>query len=482
MGKEILSGLHTHNGYVLVHHHTHIFTTMKKTIFVLGLLTAAVLGNVLVTTSGCSPKGATATGGDSTITNKFAILPADITELSQTAADVFSWQTFIAMNWPASTANCGPDTTNGVTILSDKGPTVWETYLSTDQVFVADTLQPAPWCSNTGNNGQATLHLLPPTVQALAQKTGVYRFVHRISKFPNGLEQAVGGPLVDQNGRFVRYEVRMNSDEYNYIVKNNLWDTAGQRQFAKNNKQVTLPFGKTTYGSVGAMEFKAAWKILGKNDDPSHFYKIRAIVYNDDNGDPSPGENPVTLGLVGLHIAHKTPNQRNWVWSTFEQEDNLTKSFFNPNCDTCTPNKPLPQSKNYVELSPDGKPLNPPTQVTRVNKVVDPVADSVNRYFQALLKGSVWSHYQLVSTQWLFAEDMTPSFLANSVQETFAQGPHPASYGNFHTIIDQPYYADTAYHPFSNMVSSSCMGCHYVATLPYLPVKSDFSFILGEAH
>ncbi len=451
---------------------------MKKTLFILGLLGVIILANVLVTTSGCS-SGITMGQGGNRITNAYTQLPMDINDEQQATADSFSWLSFIAMNWPADVANCGPDTTNGVSILSGKGPVVWETYLSTDQVFVTSPAAPAPWCTDKAS--KSALQLLPPTVQNLAQKTGVYRFVHRISKFPNGLDEAVGGPLVDQNGRFVRYEVRMNHDEYNYIAKNGLWDTAGQRKFAGGNKSVVMPAGITTYGPVGAMEFKAAWKVLGPGDDTNRFYKIRAIVYNDGAGDPSPGPNPVTLGLVGLHIAHKTPNQKNWVWSTFEQNDNLTKSFFNPHCDTCKANQPIPGS-NYVELDSNGKPLNAPTQVTRVNPIGDPNADRLNKYFQSLLKGSVWANYQLVSTQWMFFGDVAPHFLANSVQETFVQGPNPPSFGGFKIQANQPYFLDTLYHPFANGISASCMGCHYVATLPYVNVKSDFSFILGEAH
>ncbi|XZF16113.1 hypothetical protein ACTHGU_08235 [Chitinophagaceae bacterium MMS25-I14] len=47
----------------------------------------------------------------------------------------------------------------------------------------------------------------------------------------------------------------------------------------------------------------------------------------------------------------------------------------------------------------NGKPLNAPTQVTRVNPVIDPAADSLNKHFQSLLKGSVWASYKLVTTQ-----------------------------------------------------------------------------------
>lgn len=452
---------------------------MKKTYLAVGLGGIILTACIIFSTQGCS------TGNpvkiETGISNQYANLPLDINSESQKEADLFSWQTFIAMSWPANTGTCGPDTSNGMSVLSGKGPLVWETYLSSDQVFVTAPATPDPWCANL----TASVHFknLPKKVQDLARKTGVYRVIHRISKSssPHSLNQAVGGPLVDQNGRFVRYEVRMNADEYNYITTNSLWDTIGQDKFAKSNT-VSLPAGPSKYGPAGAMEIKAAWKVLGAGDDTTKFYKIRAIVYNDDSGDPSPGENPVTLGLVGLHIARKTATQRNWVWSTFEHVDNLTKSFYNPACDTCPVNQPL-QGPNYIELNPDGTPHNRPTQVTRINAVTDPFVDSVNIQFQTLLRGSVWANYKLVSTQWLLFENMFPSYLANSVQETYVQGPNPPYYGGFPLREDEQYYTNKLYNPFAKGISSSCMGCHYVATLPNTPsVKADFSFLLGEAH
>lgn len=427
--------------------------------------------------TGSAPETETATAPG--INAGSAQLPADIDEQSQLVADVFSWETFIAMCWPANTATCGPDTTGGKSILSGTGPVVWETYLTPEQVFVSPSSSPDPWCGGALLSAQAPgIKNLHPEVQALAEKTGVYRFISRTSKSPHDLNEAVGGPLVDQNGRFVRYEVRMNEDEYNYIVTNSLWDSVGQYNFSKDSV-INLPAGPTKYGSAGAMEVKAAWKVMGNGDDPSRFYTIKAIVYNDESGALSPGPNPVTLGLVGLHIARKTATQRNWVWSTFEQVDNLTKSFFNPNCDTCKVNQPISDG-NYNELAPDGTPLHRPTQVTRVNPIEDPYVDSLNTYYQTELKGSVWANYELVSTQWLFFENMAPSFLANTVQETYVQGPNPPSYGGFKLKIDEPYYTNPKYNPFGNGISSSCMGCHFVATSA-TNAKSDFSFIMGNA-
>ncbi len=444
---------------------------MKKDSHVLTLFSVFILVAVL-TFSACESNGSEKLGAVYVPATLNPELPPVDTLLNQKEADIYSWKSFIALNWPADIANCTADTTDGTSILSGKGPVVWETYLTSDQVFVEPGSTPDSWCASDLNRH-------PQKVQELALKTGVQRFLHTTAKSPHSLDQASGGPLVDQNGRFVRYEVRMNQDEYNYIVKDTLWNKTGQQNFIARGGTVDMPSGNNE-GVEGAIEIKAAWKIMGEGDDPSRFYTIQAIVYNDNEEDPSPGENPVTLGLVGLHIAHKIQDQKNWVWSTFEQVDNLTKSFYNPACDTCAVNKPLPGT-DQKELDPQGKPNYSPTQVTRVNAVNDKVVDSLNTVYQKQLEGSLWANYKLISTQWLIFEDMTPLFLANSVQETYLQGPHPPSYGGYKLNIDQQYYEDTLYSPFSPNTSSSCMGCHFVATLPGSDVKADFSFLLGDA-
>jgi hypothetical protein len=460
---------------------------MKKTILALAGITAFTFALVSLSTSGCSSgepgvndsvKETPQVG----ITSSYAFGPADIISQDQAVADTFSWLTFIAMNWPADTNSCGPDTTQS--ILSGTGPVVWETYLAPEQVFVPDGSLPATWCaSGTALN---KMNHVPEKVREFGRENGINRFIFMTSKSPDGLKEASGGPLVDQNGRFVRYEVRMNFDEYNYITTQNIWNVSGQQQFSDTGGVIKFPVSP-----MGAMEFKAAWKVIGQGDDASKFYTIQAIVYNDTAGGVSPDPFPVTLGLVGLHIAHKTAHQSNWVWSTFEHVDNLTKSFYNPDCSGCPVNQPI--TGPTIELNPDGSPIHAPTQVTRVNKVDtsayvtpygtffgDTLVDSINIYFQNLLQGSVWANYELVSTQWLVFEHIFPKFLANSVQETYLQGPTPPSYGNFNLIIDEEYYKDNRYQPFSSGTSASCMGCHYTATTA-AGLKSDFSFIIGDA-
>jgi hypothetical protein len=425
------------------------------------------------------------------ITAALATVPVDMKGTpEQGPADLYSWLTFIALNWPANTSTCGPNLNQ--TILNDRGTRVWETYLEDSDVFVKPPATPAPWCPKRPTAARAARpSALPPRVRNLARQQGVRKMLYRNSKsselleqrFP-GVEEAVGGVLTDQNGRFVRYEVRVNQDEYRFLVKNNLWNRAGQDAYTQ---AIQFPVGPSPYGPTGAIEIKAAWKVLSPREIAGgRFFTTRAVVYNDDAGHPSPGANPVTLGLVGFHVMHKTAKQRRWLWSTFEHADNLTPppgsppgakaSFFNPDCPpaTCPPNAQTAASP-YTELAPNGKPLNRPVQVVRLNPTGD--NQTYNDYFAKLLAGSVWANYRLISTQWVgeLGTLPKPAFLANMTMETFVQAPAPPS--------DGPVpYPSPGYNPFNQGVaSSSCMKCHSVATTASGKAKSDFSFLMGNA-
>jgi len=403
-----------------------------------------------------------------TVTPELATVPEGLpagAQLENSNFDYVSWETFVALSWPADVKTCSADLTK--TILSGAGPVVWETYLADTDVFVTNpkTSKPAAWCGGPpGTTG------LTAQARKLGKEAGVTRFFGMLSKFSpkltagiNGIQE-VGGALTDKNGRFVRYEIRMNQDEYNYIVQNNLWNKAGQA-----GKTISFPEGQSSYGPVGAMEIKAAWKVLGAGDDPAKFYNIQAIVFNNANGAKSPGKNPVTLGLVGLHILHKAKGQSKWLWSTFEQNDNLT-SFSYPN------GKPNVQTAKtpYTELDPKGKPLNLPVNVVRVNPIENP-ATEMNAGYQKLLAGSVWANYSLVASQWAgnLGGLPKPAFMANTVIETYTQGPKPPSDGPIP-------YPSPGYNPFSSSASSSCMKCHSVAT-DAQKTNADFSFLLGNA-
>ncbi len=391
--------------------------------------------------------------------NFVARVTSDLAQLSpdycampvQANLDFYAWREFIALNWPANPSTCGADLDK--TILDSSGPRVWQTWLRGSEVMVPKGSKPSAWCP------------APKETQT---------FDYRDTLLP------VGGVLVDQNGRFSRHETRLNEDVYNYLVTNNLWNKAGQR-----NARIDMPTGPKDLlcdgqccGSTGSIMVKASWKVLGANYDKSRFYILQAHLLD--------AAQPALLGLVGFHIAHKTPSQKKWIWATFEHVDNVTKLFNNPRCPQTpayNPNAPVPctqtccppnsqtaardpKTNAYVELGPAGEPLNRPTQVTRVLRISNTL---VNQQFQKLLKGSVWENYELVSTQWVDHQgNTTPEFAANSTLETFDQGP------------DLPTHGTLPYKPFSTQVSSSCMKCH--ATAKNLAGGSaDFSFILGTA-
>jgi hypothetical protein len=424
----------------------------------------AALSAAAASTASAAPAGPAFPTPPTKVTPDLATVPEGLppgAQIENVNFDYVSWQTFVALNWPAAVKGCSADLTK--TILSGTGPVVWETYLADTDVFKSP---PAPWCGGfpPGMSGVSA------DAQKLGQKTGVTRFFGMLSKFSPTLStgikgiQEVGGALTDKNGRFVRYEIRMNQDEYKYIVQNNLWNKKGQ-----TGKTISFPEGKSSYGPVGAMEIKAAWKVLGAGDDPTKYYNIMAIVFNDAKGTKSPGTNPVKLGLVGLHILHKAKGQSKWLWSTFEQNDNLT-SFSYP------AGKPNVQTANtpYTELDPKGKPLNLPVNVVRVNPIENP-ATEMNAGYQKLLAGSVWANYSLVATQWAgnLGGMPKPPFMANTVIETYTQGPTPPSDGPIP-------YPSPGYQPFSPTASSSCMKCHSVAKTAQ-STNGDFSFLLGNA-
>ena len=405
---------------------------------------------------------------------------------NQQAADMYSWLSFVAVNWPANTATCTPDTTK--TILTNPSSPTWLTWTSPTQIFKASGA-PDPWCGGTAAptagalsaTQQNQIARLPLAVRKIATAhpeitlylshssksedlTSAVPILLKGSSTPDPLKevlQSTDRPIIDQNGRFARYSVVVGHDEYNFIANNALYTKSGQTK----NGPATFPSSDPTTGNQGGLELKAAWKVMGPGDNPANFYTQQAIVYNDQSGEPSPIDHGiVTVGLISLHIIHKAANQAVWTWATFEQESNTTTSFFNPHCvpptkllgDDCIPNQPT-AGPNAQELSPTGKPLQFPTQIT-VKPYSTVTGDDYNAAFQTLLAGTAWAHYKLVSTQWLRgATGLVPQFMASTVQETFV--PKLTS---------------------SGQTLDGCGSCHRFAN-DAVNQPADFSFLLSHA-
>jgi hypothetical protein len=444
-----------------------------------------------------------------------ASVPFSAPFADQCAVDQFAWQNFIALNWPAASFDPNdsskvsrglPDTTRMIGDGTGDSQAVWEMYQPNSYVFAINangSLNPPA----IGIEGWQTATTPPSACGGKAQKSLVLTAISKAVDEPAGLEQAFSGPLVDQNGYYARYEVLLNFDAYNYIVSNHLYDTTQQ------NIQINFPAGDGQ--QTGTIMLKASWKVLSPGEIASgRFHVSTAFLFNPAVGSqdgtqhvPASCTGPVKVGLVGLHIAHKTASMPQWVWATFEQVDNAPDrgdpgtgrmwSFFNPSCSNCQPNT-QPTCPN--QIGSGGSPLcdwqpniqhpGTSTQVLRDIPVSDDVPGPlINQDVQQRLKKvsskSVWQFYQLVDAQW-------PLKPCGSIAGCQAgQVPVQCAFPDFSCAAAQPIPAmlsNTTMETYFQSKSSAkpqrgtCLGCHGALAGTQQGNFSDFTFELENAH
>lgn len=394
-----------------------------------------------------------------------AIAPFNLPNLQQ-AFDYYSWLSFLALNAPTNGKPIG-----GGPLPGGDGPTQWEQWKEISDLILPGGAQPGPWESKRS---------IPQACRSIGGSDGM-KVVRMVGKTPNVVSDIVQpfdtGPLIDQKGRYVRYEILVNKPMFEYILQNNLYSKRGQEAFTNT---VVFPSGaviKATTGTMGALMAKAAWKVMDlSTDDLTRYHTTDALVYQPPLDNPKVAESchKAKLGLVGLHVGHKTNSSPQWIWSTFEHADNMptqddvTKqklqahyNFYRPGCSpsACPVNTPPPRPWNpNIEPFPNSF----TSQIVRVTSLTRDALD-LNKSFQAILTKTVWENYMQISTQW--PTDPTsktdpngvpaPVYLANATLETYIQGKVPQS-------------------------SSSCMACHGNAAATS-GRTSDFTFILERA-
>lgn len=368
--------------------------------------------------------------------------------------DAFSWQTFIAANWPRWSE--GSADLSRVIGQGGDHPTVWEAWLQDYDILVPPGETPPAWSAGP----------LPPPANCRENSPDPLIRAGHVTKAPDlasaFIEPDGHGPLIDQHRRYVRYQISVNQAMYDYIRSNDLYSAEGLAEAGS----IEFPEGSIPKKTVGAISLKAAWKILDSSESPARFHTSRVFVY--DPKDPTDCRIE-TVALVGLHFSHKTVGAPQWIWSTFEHVDNApTKgvnsnqhySFFDPHC-------PLAECPLNTHLLPPWDPGGEgmPTQVERVVPIASGT-QALNVRYQALLRSvdptSVWANYQLVGTQRPRQPNSPgfplgapwPTFLANTTMETFIQGEIPGT-------------------------SSSCTGCHNRATTQR-GKPTDFSYLLAR--
>jgi hypothetical protein len=432
--------------------------------------------------------------------------------------DCFAWRTFVALSWPAGERRGEADRQRNFGDL-DGTETVWESYKATYELFQPER---AGWDPSTPGNPAGEWNSPRPVPSscpqgAAAETPALVMISKSNSRFPdvaNETGQAFAGQfgtLTDRNGQHVRYQVLFNEKEFYFLLP------------SATTARLT-PAGPGGGAGVflpdGATEVKAAWKILCTEpgcqpvDRRQDYYSREVLLFDADNGSCELAE----VGLVGLHAVVKTFWAPQWIWATFEHEDNAPLagseetgsdrfSFYDPACQA-PPDPYFVACSAQPFLAPMGK-ANPccpnvvinrwpgvgygddqPNQLTRLV----PIAGSgLNQPFAAALAGTPFAHYRLVDTQWpLNGRRPAPPGEPRPVNTRLCPGqrdspvepptPPPAD-PDCYTMVPE-FLRNTAIESYmttyemrhgqvEQVSNRSCMGCHASGT--------DFSYIWADA-
>jgi hypothetical protein len=301
------------------------------------------------------------------------------------------------------------------------------------------------------------------------------------------INQATNNPLVDQKGWYTITDVKIDQSEYNYIHQNGYY--LGANQVAAYSKSGQLqPFPKTgtetgypplpSYAQYGALEIKAAWRVLDPGSDAAIIprYYTQWGYFLQPDGQTCQG--PALFGLIGFHILRLTPSTgATWFWASFEQVDNTepptgvaatleTAGTPNGNC-TASYNVGPAQATGNIPWNS----TNTPNNLCQVTNISSPV-QQVNQTWQKNLAGTVWQYYQMVDT-------LNPCPQGAS---GCAQFP-PINDAN--NLVNTNIFANTAIESYFQ--SHSCMDCHGYAAgngapSPLTGTNQIFTFVLLNAY
>jgi hypothetical protein len=386
-------------------------------------------------------------------------IPDGFTDVAIDYFDDYSWRLFVGMVWPAA------DGTRGVAdsskTVGDAGPRVFETYKSLWEVFPQDGTAPTASFNEYGMAGHNACNVSPQFGDIVLASSTAYGDIAQ-----SGFGTLVG-PLVAQNGRYVRYQTLYNQPAYDFIVSN--------KYYLRSH----LPAVSNAAGSVPAMQFpdgslaiKAAWLDMTGFDEArvQRYYTRSAILKDPDRGTCS----RVRVGLVGLHVVQKTPSRPQWSWSTYEHVDNVpparpdgpgTFTFHDGTAAEMPEENPL----FLVPLAP--QPVKPFNVVRNARAPIHPNTAAMNTRYQRLLKDTIWEQYQLVMTQW----SRVPGNQARPVAVTVTGDASTT----FPGVGAGSAFANVTLETFDqDRVQMGCMGCHSGARM-----RADFMWsVLDHAY
>jgi len=381
-----------------------------------------------------------------------------LTESGQNSFDVFSWQSFIALNWPL---DAGSGQAANKLKMPDSYPRQWSSYKTRKEIL-------------GGVDGSEVC----ATQKVQAGRSSIV--------ITQNFIQTNGQPLIDRDSNYVIYDVRVNKEMSDYIEANGLATKEGQQAFFASGKEIDFPKGRfddvasKTGGQEGSIAIKTAWKILSDDAAQSgRFFTVDGLVAIE-SAVSSSGEAfclETKLGMVGMHIMRRTEsgNGDKWIWSTFEHVDNapLAANYRRPNdglhdqpfeggckapdvvdreftfykedCPDCETNQIADAEWRWSQQPPHAvdasNVVQSPTQVVRCWEIFEGTK-LINDIWRDNLAGTIWANYESTSAQWVGSKPNdvqpngeVPKFMSNTTLETYEQ--------------DKP--------------SGSCIGCHAVS-------------------
>lgn len=430
--------------------------------------------------------------------------------------NIFSWQSLLAINWPVG-ADGKP-----MPEFSDAGDPSWLSWKEYYEVFRCNGEAPTAWgAPRVLPCAEGELFSSLSAKSITDRHTRVLFLDNKNMNVANEDVQAFAAPLKDQNGNLVRYEILMNEEEYNYVVKNELYNLEGQVVFSTQTTPGTITpadFPSGIFGSEqkGAIEIKLAWRILDdtKGDDASRYFTMDSWMLAAD-GKTWKQEK---IGLVGFHISQKPTSSKQWVWSTFEHVDNLNTATLDAALSGGNPIQPTfynyynPTAPTDIALYEGSEHNSTTLKITQCERriPIPPDVAALNAEVRAILKsmGSVWQYYELIDTQWPTDPSVPPTpggpgTAPGSVANKTGGLPTPA----FLTNITMESYFQNGNQIASNLEETnltdstlvfgteSCMGCHSSAgiciailtdskgqdSIVFAPqLSGDFSWLLSQ--
>jgi hypothetical protein len=297
--------------------------------------------------------------------------------------------------------------------------------------------------------------------------------------------EATGQPLVDQNGRYVQFEIRVDPAMCQAVTSCQLYTQSCIT--AAGKASYTFPAGVTgtspKNSTPGVAEVKLAWRVMEtcnlpdspkpcKKDDLSQFFWVANVSVQPYSPKNQGQVSNLTIGLVGFHLIQKTPSHPEFIWSTWEHISNAPVCQGSDNTKCQDPSRPLPglsTASGWSFFNPKASPPPPPVNssqcsgahptppncfnvayYTSATPATQPISQicrfspcgngdqanigQLNKAVRAKLGTNVWSRYFLIGTVWGNPKAPPPGFpptgpsnsvgstqLANTTLESFFQ-------------------------------------------------------------